>query len=245
MSRIRLGINVDHVATLRNARGGSFPCPVEIIALFKQNRLDIDLITLHLRQDRRHIKDNDLFRIKRDNIYPINLEMGATEEMLEIALDVKPDYVCLVPEKREELTTEGGLDLIAGQDKLVPYIEQLNKAAIKVSLFIEPSPDQVIAAQRLKAYAVELHTGSYSNKNGNDKNLELTRIRNAARLVKELGMSCHAGHGLDYENVPDIAKIREIEELNIGHFLIGRAIYDGICPAIEKMRRIIDQARNG
>ncbi len=241
MKKIRLGINIDHVATLRNARGGVYPDPIEVALLLK--KYGADSVTAHLREDRRHIRDKDIYRLVLELDLPLNLEMAATDEMLKIALDVKPKYVCLVPEKRIELTTEGGLNVYKEQEKLKKYVAKLKDAGIKVSIFIEPELKQIDASKYIDADAVELHTGTYSNAEGKQIHKELIRLQEAAKIVKSYKLSCHAGHGLDYSNVTAIAKISEIEELNIGHYLIGSAVFIGIGPAVYKMREIIDQAR--
>ncbi len=237
-NRIRLGINIDHVATLRNARGGDNPCPIRaaLVAL----EAGADSITAHLREDRRHIKDSDIERLKTEVLLPLNLEMAATDEMLAIALRVKPHAVCLVPEKRAELTTEGGLDVLAMEETLTPYIKKLQDNGSRVSLFIAPNIEQIEAAKRTGAKVVELHTGSYAESPSQEN---LTAITNSAKHANSLGLEIHAGHGLNYENVASIAKIPEIVELNIGHFLIGEAIFLGLKEAIIQMRKIMNNAR--
>ena len=236
--KLRLGINIDHVATLRNARGGVHPCPIRAALIAAE--AGADSITAHLREDRRHIKDRDIERLKAEVPLPLNLEMAATDEMLAIALRIKPSAVCLVPEKRAELTTEGGLDVIAMEKTLKPYVQKLQDNGSRVSLFIDPDQYQVEAAQRTGAHAIELHTGSYA-KDSSPANLEA--IINAAKYAASLGFEVHAGHGLDYENVPAIAAIPQIIELNIGHFLIGEAIFTGLKEAVARMRDIMDNAR--
>lgn len=237
--KLRLGINIDHVATLRNARGGDTPCPIRaaLIAL----EAGADGITAHLREDRRHIKDDDIKRLKDEIPLPLNLEMAATEEMLEIALRVKPHAVCLVPEKREELTTEGGLDAMALEEKLIPYIRKLQENGSRVSLFINSDIKQIEAAKRTGAKVIEIHTGTYAE-NPSSENLDA--IKNAAKYAHSIGLEVHAGHGLNYENTGNIAAIPEITELNIGHFLIGEAIFIGLKNAIIHMRNIMDIAGN-
>lgn len=228
----RLGINIDHVATIRNARGGDNPCPIRAAKMAME--AGADSITAHLREDRRHIKDADIERLKAEISLPLNLEMAATDEMLAIALKVRPHAVCLVPEKREELTTEGGLDIISLEQTLTPYIHKLQENGSRVSLFINANIQQIDAAKRTGARAIELHTGSYA-----ENFAELEKIQKAAAYAHSLGLEVHAGHGLNYDNVSEIAKIQEIIELNIGHFLIGEAVFIGLKEAITKMRNII------
>lgn len=238
---LRLGVNIDHVATIRNARGGDHPDPVK--AALIAAKAGADGITAHLREDRRHIRDEDIAALMNALTIPLNLEMAATEEMLEIALRHKPHAACIVPERREERTTEGGLDA-AGQDNhLKPFIARLNDANIRVSLFIEPDPAQVEAAIRLKAPVVEFHTGRYAHLEGEARADELKRIADAAALAAKNGIEPHAGHGLTYDNVVPIAAIPQIAELNIGHFLIGEAIFDGLDASVVKMRSLMDTAR--
>jgi pyridoxine 5-phosphate synthase len=234
----RLGVNIDHVATLRNARGGSFPDPVAAaqIAL----AAGADGITLHLREDRRHIHDHDLARLQAAITAPINLEMAATKEMVGIATKAKPHACCIVPERRTEVTTEGGLDAAGQIDALRPMIRALLDAGIRVSLFIDPDDAQLQAAASLGAPVVELHTGAYAiGKPG-----ELERLVKAAAQAKALGLECHAGHGLTYDNVGAIAAIPQVVELNIGHFLVGAAIAEGFGGAVQHMRELITQARS-
>lgn len=242
MKPLRLGINVDHVATVRNARGGQMPDPVRAAQIAEQ--AGADGITAHLREDRRHIRDEDMFALKAQLGIPLNFEMAATEEMLRLALEVQPHAVCLVPEKREELTTEGGLDVAGNLATLTPYIAKLNAAGIRVSLFIDADTQQLDAAKASGAPVVELHTGRYCDVASEvERKAELTRIRQAAAYTAELGLECHAGHGLNYENVSDIAAIPQVVELNIGHFLIGEAIFIGLPEAIRTMRDIMDGSR--
>lgn len=235
---IRLGINIDHVATLRNARGGLTPCPVRAALLAME--AGADSITAHLREDRRHIKDNDIFRLKNEVPLPLNLEMAATEEMLEIALCTAPHAVCLVPEKRAELTTEGGLDVVGLEKTLKSYVQKLQENGSRVSLFIDADERQIEAAKRIGAKAIEIHTGKYAESLLEE---DLNLIINSAKLAASLGLEVHAGHGLNYDNVAKIAAIPEIIELNIGHFLIGEAIFIGLETAIKKMREIMNKAR--
>jgi pyridoxine 5-phosphate synthase len=239
--RLRLGVNIDHVATIRNARGGDHPDPVR--AAFAAAAAGADGITAHLREDRRHITDEDIERLRGALSIPLNLEMAATEEMLEIALRHQPHAACIVPEKREERTTEGGLDA-AGQDNhLAPFVARLNDAGIRVSLFIEPDPRQVEAAVRLKAPVVEFHTGRYAHLEGEARAGELRRIADAAALAVKNGIEPHAGHGLTFDNVVPVAAIPQLMELNIGHFLVGEAIFTGFEASVARMRDLMDEAR--
>jgi len=240
-SRLRLGVNIDHVATIRNARGGEHPDPVraaEIVAA-----VGGDGITAHLREDRRHIRDDDLARIQAATDLPLNLEMAATDEMLEIALRHKPHAACIVPEKREERTTEGGLDAAGQHNHLAPIVARLNDAGIRVSLFIEPDARQIEAAMRLRAPVVEFHTGRYAHVEGEERAPELRRLADAAALAWKNGIEPHAGHGLTYDNVVPVAAIPQLAELNIGHYLIGEAIFTGLDPAVRRMRALMDEAR--
>lgn len=239
--RLRLGVNIDHVATIRNARGGDHPDPVKAALIAAQS--GADGITAHLREDRRHIRDGDLERLMAALAIPLNLEMAATPEMLDIALRCRPHAACIVPERREERTTEGGLDA-AGQDNyLMPFVEKLKAANIRVSLFIEPDPRQIEAAIRLKAPVVEFHTGRYAHLDGAARAEELRRIADAAALARKNGIEPHAGHGLTFDNVAPIAAIPQIAELNIGHFLIGEAIFCGLDASVARMRSLMDAAR--
>ena len=238
MSRppIRLGVNIDHVATLRNARGGTHPDPLR--AARAAIAAGADGITIHLREDRRHIRDDDLARIRAGIAAPINLEMAATDEMLAIALAHRPHAACIVPERRAEITTEGGLDAAGQAATLKPIVAALSAASVRVSLFIDADPEQLRAASALGAAVVELHTGAYAH----GKPGELARLCVAASLAEQLGLECHAGHGLDFDNVGAVAAIAQIRELNIGHFLIGEAIFDGLAPVITRMRQLIAAA---
>lgn len=238
---LRLGVNIDHVATIRNARGGDHPCPVR--AALAAADAGADGITAHLREDRRHIRDDDIAALIGRLAIPLNLEMAATEEMLEIALRHRPHAACIVPEKREERTTEGGLDA-AGQDNhLLPLVARLRGANIRVSLFIEPDPRQVEAAIRLKAPVVELHTGRYAHLEGEARAEELRRIADAAALAAKNGIEVHAGHGLTFDNVMAVAAITQLAELNIGHFLVGEAIFTGLEASVGRMRALMNEAR--
>mgnify|MGYP002629637067 CR=1 FL=1 len=240
-SRLRLGVNVDHVATVRNARGGHLPDPLRAARLAEA--AGADGITAHLREDRRHIIDEDIAGLMRDLKVPLNFEMAATQEMLDIALRHRPHAACIVPEKREERTTEGGLDAAGQHNHLKPMVAKLRDAGIRVSLFIEADPRQLEAAVALGAPVVELHTGRYCELDGAAKQAELRRLQNAAALCARLELECHAGHGLSYADVGPVAAIPEVRELNIGHFLIGEAIFVGLEPAIREMRRVMDAAR--
>ena len=243
MSYLRLGVNIDHVATIRNARGGPHPDPVRAAQLAAD--ANADGITAHLREDRRHILDVDIERLVRDIDLPLNLEIAATEEMLKIALLHKPHAVCIVPEKREELTTEGGLDAAGHHNRLVRFCDELGAVGCRVSLFIEADPKQLEAAVRLNAPVVEIHTGSYCEAEGDRQEHEFARIVEAARLCDELGLECHCGHGLSFSTVGPIAAIPNVAELNIGHFLVGDAIFGGLKNSIKQMRAIMDEARAG
>jgi pyridoxine 5-phosphate synthase len=239
--RLRLGVNIDHVATIRNARGGDHPDPVraaEIVAA-----VGGDGITAHLREDRRHIRDDDLARIQAATDLPLNLEMAATDEMLAIALRHAPHAACIVPEKREERTTEGGLDAAGQHNHLAPIVARLSDAGIRVSLFIEPDARQIEAAMRLKAPVVEFHTGRYAHVEGEERAAELRRLADAAALAWKNGIEPHAGHGLTYDNVIPVAAIPQLAELNIGHYLIGEAIFTGLETAVRRMRDLMDEAR--
>ena len=238
---LRLGVNIDHVATVRNARCGTTPDPIRA-ALIAQ-AAGADGITAHLREDRRHISDEDIARLSRDLEIPLNLEMAATEEMLDIALKARPHAACIVPEKREERTTEGGIDVVGHFARLKPIVSALGAAGIRVSMFIEPDRKQLDASRELGAPVVELHTGAYANAAGAEQEKLLKHIRNAAEFGADLGLEIHAGHGLTYENVGPVAVISHIRELNIGHFLIGEAIFCGLSDSIQKMRRLMDEAR--
>jgi pyridoxine 5-phosphate synthase len=234
---IRLGINIDHVATVRNARGGEHPDPLAAALLAIE--AGADGITMHLREDRRHIRDADL-RLVRERIKkPLNMEMAGTEEMRGIALDILPHACCLVPERREEVTTEGGLNVAGQHNALRPIVRALTEAGIRVSMFIDPDPVQLRASADIGAPVVELHTGAYAH----GKPGELDRLREAAALTTSLGLECHAGHGLTYDNVGPVAALPEVRELNIGHFIIGQAILDGMPAVIRHMRELMRAAR--
>ena len=238
---LRLGVNIDHVATVRNARGGDHPDPVT--AALVAAEAGADGITAHLREDRRHIRDEDLDRLMAELSLPLNLEMAATEEMLAIALRHRPHAVCLVPERREERTTEGGLDAAGLHNHLAPFVARLLDAGARVSLFIAPDERQVEAAVRLGAPVIELHTGEYAHAEGAARVAELERLQAMARLAAQAGLEPHAGHGLTYDNVTPVAAIAQLAELNIGHYLIGEAIFAGLAPAVRQMRSLMDAAR--
>jgi pyridoxine 5-phosphate synthase len=234
-------VNIDHVATIRNARGGEHPDPVRAAQIVAA--VGGDGITAHLREDRRHIRDEDLSRIQAATNLPLNLEMAATDEMLAIALRHKPHAACIVPERREERTTEGGLDAAGQHNRLAPIVGRLLDAGIRVSLFIAPEARQIEAAMRLGAPVVELHTGEYAHAEGEAVAHELRRLADMAALAARNGIEPHAGHGLTYDNVQPIAAIPQIAELNIGHYLIGEAIFTGLDPAVRRMRELMDEAR--
>ena len=244
-SELRLGVNIDHVATIRNARGGRHPEPLRAAQI--ASNAGADGITAHLREDRRHISDADIDVLSETIDLPLNLEMAATDEMLAIATRHKPHACCIVPEKRQEITTEGGLDVAAEHKHLAPFVEALSKNGSRVSLFIDPDPVQIAVSKALGAAVVELHTGTYCDAclSGDDKLVahELTRLTEAAKAADAAGLEVHAGHGLTFETVQPIARIPEIKELNIGHFLIGEAIFTGLEDAIKSMRRLMDEAR--
>ncbi|HXH52302.1 MAG TPA: pyridoxine 5'-phosphate synthase [Sphingomicrobium sp.] len=237
---LRLGVNIDHVATIRNARGGDHPDPVR--AAIAAARAGADGVTAHLREDRRHITDEDIDRLMAEIDLPLNLEMAATEEMLEIALAHRPHAACIVPEKREERTTEGGLDAAGQHIHLAYYVDRLRSANIRVSLFIEPDERQVEAALRLGAPVVEFHTGRYAHVQGEERTAELKRISDCAALAAKNGIEPHAGHGLTFDNVQPVAAIPQLAELNIGHFLVGEAIFTGLDDSVARMRRLMDEA---
>ncbi len=243
--KLRLGVNIDHVATVRNARGGDVPDPVRAALL----AIDVgaDGITAHLREDRRHIRDEDMVRLKAAISKPLNFEMAAADQMLDIALKIRPHAACLVPEKRTERTTEGGLDVVGQRAHLVPFVAELSRAGIRVSLFIEPSVEAVDTAKAIGAPVVELHTGAWCDAvTGGERDRaarEFERLRTAARRTAELGLECHAGHGLDFATSKLISQLPEIVELNIGHFLVGEAIFTGLGASIGAMRAAMDEGR--
>ena len=236
----RLGVNIDHIATLRNARGEKHPNPV--FAAKEVIKFGADSVTIHLREDRRHIKDKDLKEISQNKKIKLNLEMAANNTMLKIALKYKPDYVCLVPEKRQEITTEGGLNLKKNKNKISKIIKKLNKAKIRTSLFINPNLNDIKISNSIKTDCIELHTGKLSNLIKRKKNYkkELSKIKNCSKYAKLLKIEVHAGHGMDYKTAAVLKKIKEIEEFNIGHFIIGESIFIGIKKVINKFRKIIN-----
>ena len=238
---LRLGVNIDHVATIRNARGGVYPDPIRAAEVAQA--AGADGITAHLREDRRHIIDEDIAHLIGAIQLPLNMEMAATEEMVALALRHRPHAACIVPERREEVTTEGGLNAAGQHNHLQPLISRLGDAGIRVSLFIEPDPRQIEAAMLLGAPVVEFHTGRYAHAEGEARAAELQRIADAAALAAKNGLEPHAGHGLTYDNVQPIAAIPQIAELNIGHFLIGEAIFVGLDESVRKMRALMDEAR--
>ena len=238
---LRLGVNVDHVATVRNARGGEHPDPVEAAKLAAS--AGADGITAHLREDRRHIRDNDIARLSEELELPLNFEMAATDEMVAVAVKYKPHAACIVPEKREELTTEGGLDVVSAGNRLTVIVQRLIDAGCRVSLFIDPDKRQLDAALAVGASVVELHTGTYCDVAGPDREQELQRLKDAAAHAEKIGLECHAGHGLGFDTVGPVAAIPMIVELNIGHFLIGEGIFMGLAGAIRQMRGLMDDVR--
>ncbi len=238
---LRLGVNIDHVATVRNARGGTHPDPLRAAAAAAA--AGADGITAHLREDRRHVTDDDVRRLVRGTGLPLNLEMAATDEMVETALAHVPRAACIVPERREERTTEGGLDAAGDRGCLAPVVARLGAAGIRVSLFIEPDAAQIEAAADMRCPVVELHTGAYCEARGEARGRELERLREAAARAERAGLECHAGHGLGFDTVSAVAAIPALSELNIGHFLVGEAIFGGIGDAVRKMRRLMDEAR--
>lgn len=242
MKALRLGVNIDHIATVRNARGGSHPDPVSA-ALLAQSA-GADGITAHLREDRRHIRDADIYAMKQAIALPLNFEMAATDEMVTIACDVRPHAACIVPEKREELTTEGGLAVARQKDRLSEQIDKLKAAGIRVSLFVDAESEDLSAAAEIGADIVELHTGRYCDlPAGAEREAEYDRIISAARFASTCGLEVHAGHGLSFETAGQVARIPEIVELNIGHFLMGAALFTGLSDAIAQMRQIMDEGR--
>lgn len=243
---LRLGVNIDHVATVRNARGGAYPDPLRAAKLAEES--GADGITAHLREDRRHISDDDIDRLMEALTVPLNFEMAATDEMQAIALRHKPHAVCIVPEKREERTTEGGLEVAQDENRLAHFIAPLRDAGCRVSIFIAADKRQIEAANRIGAEVIELHTGAYCDAHADGhfeaRDAELQRLRDMAAFAHSLGLEVHAGHGLTYETVAPVAAFPEVRELNIGHFLIGEAIFRGLGPAIKEMRAIMDKARD-
>jgi len=244
---LRLGVNIDHVATIRNARGGPHPDPVRAAHLVAT--AGADGITAHLREDRRHIVDEDMRRLKREISLPLNFEMAATAEMLKLCLEVGPHACCLVPENRNERTTEGGLDVAGQQTFLVPFVRELKDAGVRVSLFVDPDPAQIEAAAATGAPVIEIHTGAYYEATAATEpariKSELEKIRAGAEFGSRLGLEIHAGHGLTFLNVQPVAAIPEIRELNIGHFMIGEAVFMGLAEVVREMKRLMQDARTG
>lgn len=244
-AKLRLGVNIDHVATVRNARGSAYPDPLRAAKLAEE--AGADGITAHLREDRRHIADADIENLMANLSLPLNFEMAATDEMLEIALRHKPHAVCIVPERREERTTEGGLEVAREENRLAHFITPLREAGCRVSIFIGAEQRQIEAAHRIGAPVIELHTGAYCDAHAEgrfeERDAEFQRLRDMATFAHSLGLEVHAGHGLTYDTVKPIAALPELAELNIGHFLIGEAIFQGLGPAISQMRRLMDEAR--
>ena len=241
MDLIRLGVNIDHVATLRNARGGVFPDPIEAAKIAEIS--GADGITAHLREDRRHIKDNDIARLVTEVGLPLNFEMAATQEMLDIAAEHRPHAACIVPEKREEITTEGGLDVVGQLDRLRRVCQELLSVGTRVSLFIEANERQIQAAAELGVPVIEIHAGAYSDAEPAEQLVEIEKIKAAIKKATDMGLECHDGHGLNYQNVEKIAEIKNVAELNIGHFLIGDPVINGLSESIKKMRCLIDNVR--
>ena len=241
MKEIRLGVNIDHVATLRNARGGIHPDPIRAAKIAEV--AGADGITVHLREDRRHIRDEDVKNIIKKTILPVNLELAGNQQMIEIACTLEPNAVCIVPENRQEVTTEGGLSVLGQETRLAPFIKKLKRKKIKVSLFIDPKVQEIEAAANIGADIVEFHTGRYCDAEDYNKEKELTLLVQAANVANNYGIEVHAGHGLNFNNVVKISKIKQIKELNIGHFIIGEAIFLGLETTIQEIRRIISHAR--
>ncbi|MEE4347863.1 MAG: pyridoxine 5'-phosphate synthase [Paracoccaceae bacterium] len=245
LGKLRLGVNIDHVATVRNARGGAYPDPLRAAKLAEE--AGADGITAHLREDRRHISDADIEGLMEVLSVPLNFEMAATPEMQRIALRHKPHAVCIVPEKREERTTEGGLEVAREENRLAGYIAPLREAGCRVSIFIAADARQIEAAHRIGAEVIELHTGAYCDAHAEghfaERDAELERLREMSAYAHSLGLEVHAGHGLNYETVQPVAAFPEVMELNIGHFIIGESIFRGLAPAIHEMRRLMDAAR--
>lgn len=241
MMPLLLSINVDHVATLRNARGGRFPDPVAAAQLCLP--AGAEGITIHLREDRRHIRDQDVERMKAEVPAKLNLEMAATEEMVAIAIRLMPEAVCLVPEKRQELTTEGGLDILRSGPDFARAVQRLTGAGIRTSIFVEADPAQIEAAARIGANCIELHTGQYADAAPAERHAHLLRLAQGAKDAAAAGLLCHAGHGLDFDCIGGIAALPEISEVSIGHFLIGQSVFEGLPAAVRRMRELIDAAR--
>ncbi|MFM7302801.1 MAG: pyridoxine 5'-phosphate synthase [Alphaproteobacteria bacterium] len=243
MKHLDLSVNVDHVATLRNARGGTHPCPVEASRLAIE--AGADGITVHLREDRRHIKDRDVERIRAEIAAPMNFEMAATEEMVAFAERIRPPYCCIVPEKRAELTTEGGLDVLRAGPSLREAVARLRAANVRVSIFIEADAAQIEAAAAIGALAIELHTGTYAEGPVADRPRQLARLQAGVAAARRAGLLCHAGHGLSYDTVTDIARMEEVTEISIGHFLISQSVFEGLPAVVRRFKALIAAARQG
>jgi pyridoxine 5-phosphate synthase len=243
VKHLDLSVNVDHVATLRNARGGTHPCPVEASRLAIE--AGADGITVHLREDRRHIKDRDVERIRAEIAAPLNFEMAATEEMVAFAERIRPPYCCLVPEKRAELTTEGGLDVLRAGPFLRDAVARLRAADVRVSIFIEADVAQIEAAAAIGALAIELHTGTYAEGPVADRPRQLARLQAGVAAARRAGLLCHAGHGLSYDTVSDIARMEEVTEISIGHFLISQSVFEGLPTVVRRFKALIAAARQG
>ena len=241
MKHLDFSVNVDHVATLRNARGGTFPCPVEAARIVVA--AGADGVTLHLREDRRHIRDRDVERVRAEIAAPLNFEMAATEEMVAFAERIRPPYCCLVPEKRAELTTEGGLDVLRAGPFLAEAVQRLRGADVRVSIFIEADAAQIEAAARMGAQAIELHTGTYAEGPVADRPAQLARLKRGAEAAKAAGLLCHAGHGLSFDTVGPVAAFPEVTEISIGHFLIAQSVFAGLEATVRRFRAIMDEAR--
>ena len=241
MKNLDLSVNVDHVATLRNARGGAHPCPVEASRLAVE--AGADGITVHLREDRRHIKDRDVERIRAEVAAPLNFEMAATEEMVAFAERIRPPYCCIVPEKRAELTTEGGLDVLRAAPFLREAVARLRAANVRVSIFVEADAAQIEAAAAIDALAIELHTGTYAEGPVADRPAQLARLQAGVTAARRAGLLCHAGHGLTYETVTDIARMEEVTEISIGHFLISQSVFEGLPAVVQRFKALIAAAR--
>ena len=241
MKHLDLSVNVDHVATLRNARGGTHPCPVEASRIAVE--AGADGITVHLREDRRHIKDHDVERIRAEVAAPLNFEMAATEEMVAFAERIRPPYCCIVPEKRAELTTEGGLDVLRAGPSLREAVARLRAANVRVSIFIEADAAQIEAAAAIGAAAIELHTGTYAEGPVADRPKQLARLQAGVAAARTAGLLCHAGHGLTYETVTDIARMEEVTEISIGHFLISQSVFEGLPAVVRRFKTLIAAAR--
>jgi pyridoxine 5-phosphate synthase len=242
MTHLDFSVNVDHVATLRNARGGTFPCPVEAARIVVA--AGADGVTMHLREDRRHIRDRDVERVRAEIAAPLNFEMAATAEMVAFAERIRPPYGCLVPEKRAELTTEGGLDVLRAGPFLAEAVQRLRAADVRVSIFIEADPAQIEAAARIGAQAIELHTGTYAEGPVAQRAAQLARLKAGAAAARAAGLLCHAGHGLSYDTIGPVAAMPEVSEVSIGHFLVSQSVFEGLGATVRRFRSIMDAARH-